>query len=112
LLESILEPSKVIAEPYRMVSITLKSGAILDGRIVAEDAGTLSVVINPIDPDQRRRVNKSEVVSQRASDISPMPVGLLNSLKKDEIFDLLVFLEGGGPTGPPLTPSVTAKAVR
>ena len=97
------EPSRVIAEQYRTVSITLKSGAILDGRILAEDAQTLSVVISPIDPDQRRLIKKSEVVTQRVSDISPMPTGLLNSLRKEEILDLIAFLERGGPALPPPT---------
>ena len=104
LLESILEPSKVIAEIYRTISITLKSGAIVDGRIVGEDANTLSVAINPVDPDQRHRVNKSEIQTQRVSDISSMPAGLVNSLTKGEILDLLAFLESSvtaGASGPP-----------
>ena len=107
LLESILEPSKVIAEPYRTVSITLKSGAILDGRIVAEDANTLSMVINPIDPDQQRRVNKSEIANRRASEISPMPAGLVNGLSKEEILELIAFLESGGASS--ATSSSTGK---
>jgi putative heme-binding domain-containing protein len=96
LLESILEPSKVIAEPYRAVSITLKSGAILDGRVVAEDPDTVTVVINPIDPDQQRRVRKAEIIDRRVSDVSPMPVGLVNGFSKEEILELLAFLESGG----------------
>jgi putative heme-binding domain-containing protein len=98
LLESIIEPSKVIAEPYRTTTMTLKSGAILDGRIVAEDATTFSIAINPVDPDQRRRVNKTEIETQRLSAISSMPAGLVNGLTKDEILDLLAFLEAGATT--------------
>jgi len=98
LLESILEPSKIIAEPYRTVSLILNSGAIIDGRVVAEDAGTLSISINLVDPDQRRRVKKAEVETQRVSAISSMPAGLVNGLAKDEIMDLLAFLETGGMT--------------
>jgi putative heme-binding domain-containing protein len=93
LLESILEPSKVIAEPYRAVSLTLKSGAILDGRIAAEDPETVTVVINPVDPDQQRRVRKSEIIERRASDVSPMPAGLVNGFTKEEILELVGFLE-------------------
>jgi putative heme-binding domain-containing protein len=96
IVESILEPSRVIAETYRMVSITLKSGAIIDGRIVAEEAGTLSIAINPADPDQRRRVNSADIRTQRISDISPMPAGLVNTLTKEEILDLLAYLETNG----------------
>jgi putative heme-binding domain-containing protein len=101
LLESILEPSKVIADPYRALSITLKSGAIVDGRVMSEDSSTLSIAINPVDPDQRRRVNKAEIQTRRMSDISPMPAGLVNTLSKDETLDLLAFLEAGA------NPSIT-----
>ncbi len=96
LLESIIEPSRVVADVYRNVSITIKSGAIIDGRIVSEDKDSISVAINPVDPDQRRRILKNEVVSQKMSDISPMPEGLLNTLEREEIFDLLAWLESSG----------------
>lgn len=96
LLESIVEPSRVIAESYRSVTVTLKSGAIHDGRIVAEDAKSLTLAINPVDPDQRRRLDKSDVASQRVSEISPMPASLLDTLTREEILDLLAWVESGG----------------
>jgi putative heme-binding domain-containing protein len=96
LLESIIEPSRVVAEVYRPVTVTLNSGAIYDGRIVSEDAKSISLSINPVDPDQRRRIAKSDIASQRVSELSPMPAGLLNTLTRDEIFDLLAWIESGG----------------
>lgn len=96
LLESIIEPSKVIADIYRNVSITTRSGAMIDGRILSEDSKALVVSINPVDPDQRTRVLKDEVVAQRASDTSPMPAGLLDTLQREEILDLLAWLELSG----------------
>jgi putative heme-binding domain-containing protein len=96
LLESIIEPSKVVAEVYRPVTVTLKSGAIHDGRIVGEDAAGIVLAINPVDPDQRRRISKTEIAAQRVSDLSPMPAGLLNTLSRDEIFDLLAWIESAG----------------
>ena len=96
LLESIIEPSKVVAEVYRPVTVTLKSGAIYDGRVVSEDAKSLMLAINPVDPDQRRRLAKSDIASQRVSDLSPMPAGLLDTLTRDEILDLLAWTESGG----------------
>jgi len=53
----------------------------------------MSVATNPVDPDQRRRVNKAEIQTQRASDLSPMPAGLVNTLTKADVLDLLSFLE-------------------
>jgi putative heme-binding domain-containing protein len=96
LLESIIEPSKVVAEVYRPVMVTLNSGAIYDGRIVSEDAKSISLAINPVDPDQRRRIAKPDIASQRVSELSPMPEGLVNTLSREEILDLLAWLETGG----------------
>jgi putative heme-binding domain-containing protein len=93
LLESIIEPSRVIADVYRTVSVTTKSGAIYDGRIVAEDANTVTLALNPVDPDHQQRVSRKEIVSRRISDISAMPQELLNTLTRDEILDLLGWLE-------------------
>ena len=100
LLESILEPSRVIAENYRSVTVTLKSGAIYDGRIVSEDAKAIVLAINPVDPDQRRRLAKTDLASQRASEVSPMPAGLLDTRTRDEILDLLAWIESAQGTTP------------
>ena len=100
LLESIIEPSRVIAESYRSVTVTMKSGAIHDGRIMGEDDKTLILAINPADPDQRRRLAKAELASKRVSEISPMPGGLLDTLTREEILDLLACIESGGSAKP------------
>jgi len=97
ILESIIEPSRVVAEVYRTTTITLKDGSILDGRVLAEDAATLTVATNPTDPDRRRRLKRTEVASQRISEVSPMPAGLANTLTKEEMLDLLAWLESGKP---------------
>ena len=96
LLEHILDPSKVIAENYRNATVTTKSGAIREGRLIAEDGETLTLATNPIDIDNRSTVRKRDIASQRISDLSPMPAGLLNHFTRDEILDLLAYLEFGG----------------
>jgi putative heme-binding domain-containing protein len=101
LLESIIEPSKVVAETYRNVAVTTKAGAIYEGRIVGEDDQNILIATNPIDPDERRRVAKAQVASQRVSEISPMPEGLLNTLERDEVLDLLAWLAAGGVADKP-----------
>jgi len=94
LLESIIEPSKVIADVYRTVTIVTKSGAIYDGRVVVEDGNRVTLATNPADPDHQERVAKQEIVSRRVSDVSAMPEGLLNTLNREEILDLLGWIEG------------------
>ena len=98
LLESIIEPSKVIAETYRNVALTTKAGLIYEGRIVSEDDRNVVLATNPIDSDDRRRVAKAQIAAQRVSEISSMPEGLLNTLERDEVLDLLAWLAAGGET--------------
>ncbi len=99
LLESILQPSKVIAENYRNMTIATRSGVIMDGRLIAEDDERLTLANNPIDPDNRWTVRKRDIASKRVSDVSQMPAGLLDSFSKQEILDLLSFLTFGADGG-------------
>jgi hypothetical protein len=92
LLESIIEPSKVVAEAYRNVAITTRGGLIHEGRIVGEDEGSVVLAVNPVDSDDRRRIAKAQIAAQRVSEISSMPEGLLNALERDEVLDLLAWL--------------------
>jgi len=41
-------------------------------------------------------LNKSEIEKRQPQTSSPMPLGLLNALSKDQIFDLLAYLESDG----------------
>lgn len=95
ILESILEPSKVVSEQYQNIVLTLKDGDTLAGRLVEEDDQKLALMTDPIHPN-RVEFPKMEVVSRRASRISPMPDGLANALTREEIWDLIAYLESGG----------------
>jgi putative heme-binding domain-containing protein len=53
-LESLIEPSLVVAEVYRPTVVALKNGEILHGRILAEDAQSLTLATNPTDPDRKQ----------------------------------------------------------
>ena len=55
-------------------------------------ARTVLLCFNP-----KLEIPKSDVVSRRASKISPMPEGLADSLTEDEIWDLIAYLKGGKP---------------
>ena len=95
ILESILEPSKVVSEQYQNIILTLKDGDVVAGRLVQEDDQKLALLTDPIHPN-KLEIPKSDVVSRRASKISPMPDGLANVLTEDEIWDLIAYLESGG----------------
>jgi putative heme-binding domain-containing protein len=100
ILESITEPSKVVSEQYMNTVIQSSDGKVFVGRIVNETADKVVVRPNPLAPETVT-IKKSEVESRSLSKVSPMPEGLLNTFTKDEILDLLAFLESlGDPKHP------------
>ena len=62
---------------------------------MSEDDKSVVLASNPVDPDDRRRIAKAQIESQRVSEISSMPEGLLNTLERDEVLDLLAWLAAG-----------------
>ena len=95
LLESVLEPSRVIDEKFRNTEFTLKDGTIVSGQLMREEAGVMHVRTTLL-PEQVTRIAKADVKSSRASAVSPMPSGLLDSFTREDILDLIAFLEAGG----------------
>ncbi len=95
ILDSILEPSKVIEEKYRNTLFTLKDGSALSGTIEREDGSSVVVRTSPL-AGQTTSLRKTEIIRREVSPISPMPPGLLNVLSENQILDLLAFLESGG----------------
>lgn len=96
MLESILDPGKVVSEQFQNTSLTMKNGDDHVGRLVDESADTFVLVPNPLEPNQRVVVKKSDVASRSFSKLSPMPNALMDGLSKEDILDLLAFLESGG----------------
>lgn len=99
LLESILAPSKVVAEPYRNDVVVTTDGLVIVGRVVpGRDfrASILQIAANPLAPDEITEIHKRRIESHTKSHTSPMPEGLLDTLRQAEIRDLLAYLESGG----------------
>ncbi|MBV8880163.1 MAG: c-type cytochrome [Planctomycetaceae bacterium] len=95
ILESILEPSKVISEQYMNTMIMTTSGRILDGRVLEENAERLVLQPNPLQPE-KVEIKKKDIDKRAPSKVSPMPQGLVNNFTKDEILDLLAYIESAG----------------
>jgi putative heme-binding domain-containing protein len=96
LLESVLAPSKVVDEKYRDTAFELADGKQVVGRITGDDGQSITIAVNPLDATQLVTVRHSEVAARTASLLSPMPTGLLNTLDKEEILDLLAYLIADG----------------
>lgn len=95
ILESIIEPSKVISDQYKNTTVRLKNGDVYEGRIVEETAEKLVVQPNPLLPE-KVTLQTSDVKSRALSNLSPMPEGLVNTFTREEILDLIAYMESGG----------------
>src|SRR6266487_1484496 len=72
-----------------------ESGDDVTGRVIEEDSRKIVVVTDPLKQTQRE-IRKSEIQERRPSRLSPMPEGLVSILTKEEILDLLAYIESGG----------------
>ncbi len=94
LMESILEPSKVISDQYNSSIVTLSDGSQLMG-LAVEKGEKLEVY--PPDPKGTPRVlTRQEVKSIEQSPISQMPPGMINVLNPEELRDLSAYLMSAG----------------
>ena len=64
--------------------------------IAEETEAELHLIQNMLLPTQVTIISKKEIDERFPSRISPMPKGMVDVLQKDEILDLLSFLEAGG----------------
>jgi len=96
LLEQVLDPSKVVDEKFRLVQFELRSGKTLTGRVIGGDDKTLLVGTDPFAPRTVQRVPVDQIESQAESTISAMPAGLLDTFSKEDVLDLLAWLQAGG----------------
>ena len=95
-LESVLEPSKVISDQYAASEITTTSGKVIYGRINNYNGNGIVVNTDMQDPNALVTINRNEVESMVLSKVSMMPTGLLNMLHEDELLDLMAFLLSRG----------------
>jgi len=95
LLQHILEPSFEIHPQHVSYNLLLESGDVISGAIVKEEDQSYFVQTNALTPDVLTKVAKSEVDEKNISKLSAMPLGLMDTLTKPEILDLLRFLESG-----------------
>jgi putative heme-binding domain-containing protein len=102
ILQSILEPSATLNGQYFHTTFTLKNGTRVTGSIV--ETLDKKIVVAPLmmTPQVTVEVAVADVKSEAPSAVSPMPAGLLNELTREEIVELLAFLESGGDRNAPI----------
>ena len=96
LLESLIEPSKVVSDQFQATTFVMEDGRTVIGRIANLSGKTVKVVTNMLDPGRMTDLNVDEIVEKIPSKVSMMPNGLLDTLTEDEILDLVAYLRSGG----------------
>jgi len=95
LLESIVLPSKVIDEKYRLSNYVLNSGKVITGRPVGVSATVITIQVDLLRPETVQ-VDRAEIEQTTPANLSPMPSGLMNVLTLEEILDVIAYLKSGG----------------
>lgn len=95
ILESMIEPSKVISDQYATTQLTLKNGKLYLGRLVNEGPDLVQIQENVFIPSDVRDFSRKEISKLELSPLSLMPPGLINTCQPDEIADLVSFLQSG-----------------
>ncbi len=97
LLESIIEPSKVISDQYGSKIVTMKDGAIHSGLVVergeAVDVYPAAKTTEELKP---ATLKLSEIAKIEETPVSQMPPMMMNGLNGDEVRDLIAYLLSGG----------------
>ncbi|HCN82696.1 MAG TPA: heme-binding protein, partial [Sphingobacteriaceae bacterium] len=95
ILESIIDPSKVISDQYASTVFTLKDGSSVIGRLKNEDKDKYYISQNPFAPQTLRTLLKKDVTKTKISEISIMYPQMINRLGKEELKDLMAYLTSG-----------------
>lgn len=89
LLENLIDPSATVAADYRMSTVVLNDGRILNGIV---GAGASEATMSVQTPTERLIVSRADVEESRTTALSLMPEGQLDVLTRDQVRDLIAYL--------------------
>ena len=94
LLDSILEPSKVISDQFESHLVQTIDGLEISGRAI-EMGDEIHIFTD--DPEAAPKViQRSDIVVMRVSKVSQMPRGLIDMLNQEELKDLVAYIMSSG----------------
>jgi len=95
ILEAIVVPSKVISDQYQSSLVLTVGGEAIAGRVIGEDDKTITIRTDPF-AREMTVIKKSDIEERQKSSVSEMPQGLINTLTKEEILDMVAYLRAQG----------------
>ncbi|PHQ36508.1 c-type cytochrome [Rhodopirellula bahusiensis] len=102
LIRHILQPSLDLHDVGRFEKFLLSDGRVITGRAASTDQSQLRIQTDLSNPESVVTINAADIEQRQPSKVSPMPVGLLNSLTPTQVAELVVYLRSdGGRLAPP-----------
>jgi len=98
IIEAIIEPSKEISPDFVATLIVTKKGQVVEGRVEKEDDSGLEIRTSDFFSGPVR-INTGDILERTLSKNSNMPTGLLDTLTKEEVLDLLGYLLSSAKPG-------------
>ena len=98
LLESLIEPSKVVSDQYQSTAFRMEDGKVVVGRIANAKGNRLMVMTDMLNPGRFTIIRREDIEQMRPSVVSMMPEGILDTYTEEEILDLLAYLKNRGST--------------
>ena len=92
IMANIIDPNQSISHGFDLWNVVLENGESLQGVITAETPS--SVTVRNAN-GQVNTLSREEIASQKAMNMSAMPVGLEKNISHQEMADLLAFLRQG-----------------
>jgi putative heme-binding domain-containing protein len=92
ILSNVVDPSAVLAKDYRMSTIVLEDGRVVNGLVQKETDSALTVrTIN-----DTVVIAKADIDIRKVSELSMMPENQLKSMTSDQVRDLIAYLGAPG----------------
>lgn len=95
ILEAVVVPSKVVSDQYQNSIVLTTGGEVISGRIIDENDAEIKVRTDPF-ARELTVVKKKDIEERQKSPVSEMPQGLINTLTKEEILDMVAYLRAAG----------------
>jgi putative heme-binding domain-containing protein len=90
LLEAIVFPSASFVRSFETMQLTTDDGGLLAGIIRDQDAGHVTLALSP---EKSVRVARGNIRNMEPMPVSLMPAGMNYILSKQELADLIAYLE-------------------
>jgi len=92
ILANILDPNREVAPQYQAFTFELDSGEVLVGLITSEDSSDVHI---RMPGGLERTFSRKSVKGMKGLGGSLMPLGLENTLKEQDVADLIAYIRGG-----------------